>query len=736
MKKILSLTICFLLVFNVFSQERTNEVQSDVKVGLVLSGGGAKGLAHIGALKIIEESGVRVDYIAGTSMGAIIGALYASGYSADELIHIFENVDFDELINDEFLRKNKSLFERIDGDRRAVTLPFNQFKLSFPSALSKGQNVYNYYVRLLNHVKDINDFGELPIPFFCIATDAETGKQVVLNRGYLPDAIAASGAIPSLYEPVILGDRILIDGGVANNYPLNELEEKGVDVIIGVDVQDDLRTREELKSVSEVLLQVSNFNTQRNMDEKIEKTSVYIKPNIAGFSVVSFNSGGEIVKRGLEAAKTKLPELRELANKQLVKNTAIVDKYMPSHYNIKVVKVSGNKNYTRAYVLGKMKIKTAPKVPYKKIDKGIKSLAATNNFHTVKFQVKEDTVLHVNVKETNNRTSLKLGVHYDNLYKSAALINLTQKQLITNNDIMSLDVILGDNVRYNFDYYIDKGFYWSVGLRSQLNMFDRDVSLSIFDNTKPSPLVDSIIDLDAFDLTNQFYLETLFVKDFHLALGAEHKRIKLHYQNISTKIDLEDTNIYSAFGTLKFDSLDDRYFPTSGAYFDGDFHLYFFSDDKGGNFDQFSIAKARMGVAFTLMPKVYFNLFTEGGFRVGNNTMPALDFVLGGFGNDFINNYKSFLGYDFMSLDGDSYVKADFDVHYQFYKKNFVTLSANFSNVDDGLFKDSDWLSLPDYSGYGLGLGSKTIVGPVQVKCSWSPEVKKAYWYISLGYWF
>ena len=152
----------------------------------MLSGGGAKGLAHIGALKIIEESGIKVDYIGGTSMGAIVGALYASGYSAQQLDSIFRNTDFNNLIQDNVPRSAKTFYEKEDSERYALTLPFENFKMSFPQAISGGQNIYNLLVQLLFHVKDVQDFRKLPIPFVCMATNVETGEEVLLDRGICP----------------------------------------------------------------------------------------------------------------------------------------------------------------------------------------------------------------------------------------------------------------------------------------------------------------------------------------------------------------------------------------------------------------------------------------------------------------------------------------------------------------------------------------------------------------------
>ena len=732
MVKSILYTVVYLTLFLGYSQQKSSD--KDLKVGVVLSGGGAKGLAHIGALKVIEESGVQIDYIAGTSMGAIVGGLYAAGYTADELTALFKEVDFETLIGDEFKRKDKSFFERDNSDKHAITLPFNNFKLTLPSSISRGQNTYNFYVKLLAHIKEVSDFSKLSIPFFCVATDIETGKQVVLDEGYLPDAMLASGAIPTLFEPVRYKGKLLVDGGVSNNYPIDELLEKNIDVVIGVDVQDSLMQRKQLVSVSDIMKQVSNFSTNQQMEEKVQKTSIYIKPNITNYSIISFDQGDEIYTTGYEAASEFREELKQLSKQQLSKKTLTETPKKGSAitYKINKVYVNGHKNYSRAYVLGKLKMKTPATIPYQKIENGIVALAATDNFNVVKYKITNDSILDIKLKESNHKTSLKLAVHYDDLYKGAALVNVSHKQFITNNDIVSFDFVLGQNLRYNFEYYIDKGFYWSIGLKSRLNSFESEVDLNIFNN---SPSLTTIKDdVDVLDLTNQFYVETLFRKDFALAIGAEHKLLKIRTEETNNTI--ENDNFFSAYGELRYDTLDDVFYPTKGVYFKGDVHQYFFTDKLTDIYDPFTIAKAKMGFATKLLPRIYMNFFSEGGFRLGNNTNSSFDFVLGGYGNNFINNYVSFYGFDFLSLAGDGYVKSDISLHYQFYKKHFLTGSFNMANVDDGLFKTGNWLSLPDHLGYALGYGTNTILGPVQIKSTWSPEIKKVQWFVSLGYWF
>ena len=194
------LTVILFLFVSSFTLLAQN-LEKRPKIGLVLSGGGAKGFAHIGVLKVIEEAGIKIDYIGGTSMGAVIGGLYASGYNATQIDSIFHSTNFDELINDYIPRGSKNFYEKRNDELYAIVLPFNKFKIGIPEALSKGMYNFNLLTRLTRNVKDINDFNQLPIPFFCIATDIEKGEQVLLNKGNLAQAMLASSAFPSLFSP-------------------------------------------------------------------------------------------------------------------------------------------------------------------------------------------------------------------------------------------------------------------------------------------------------------------------------------------------------------------------------------------------------------------------------------------------------------------------------------------------------------------------------------------------------
>ncbi|RZN84717.1 MAG: patatin [Winogradskyella sp.] len=716
------------------------------KVGLVLSGGGAKGFAHIGALKVIDSLGIKVDYIAGTSMGAIIGSLYSSGYSGKQLDSLFKSIDFDMLINDKFSRKSKSLAERNNSERYAVSLPFQKFKISLPSGLSRGQNVYNLLYKMMLPVNDVSNFEDLPIPFFCIATNIETGEPVIMDKGNLAEAVAASGAFPSLFQPVEIDNKIYIDGGVTNNYPIKELREKGMDIIIGVDVQDDLKDREALDSAPDILLQINNFRTINDMKVKRKLTDIYIKPDITNFSVISFSEGKDIVKNGEAAAKEQLEALKKLKETQ---KDFTVKKHLSIADSIKIrnINITKNERYTRSYVLGKLKLKGNDNISYDELNKGINNLVATNNFDAFRYKLSPTEIddvydLDAKIKESEKSTFIKLGVHYDGLYKSAALVNISQKRLLSKNDIAALDIILGDNIRYDFDYFIDKGFYVSIGLKSRYNQFDRRVNANLLLQPDDPLLVNlNKVDVELQDQTNQLYFQTLLAKEFAINAGVEHKRLKITTENLNNNnaeedFTFENTDYFSLFGGLKIDTYDNRYFPNNGFWFDGNVHWYLTASGFNNDFEPFSIAKAEIGYAFSPLNKLSINLKTSGGFQLGDRSTNFLNFAFGGYGENFINNIDSFYGYDYLSIVGNSFVKADINIDYELFKKHHIMLSGNFANIEDNIFDDDEWISIPDYTGYALGYSVETFLGPIEAKYTISPELKESYWFFNVGFWF
>nr|WP_264538572.1 patatin-like phospholipase family protein [Flavobacterium sp. N1736] len=729
-----------MLFFNsqqTFSQAQKQDSVKRPKIGLVLSGGGAKGFAHIGVLKVLEEAGIKIDYIGGTSMGSIIGGLYASGYNASQIDSIFKKTNFDELINDYIPRSSKNFYGKKNDELYAIVLPFSKFRVGIPEALSKGMYNYNLLSSLTRNVRHVRDFNKLPIPFLCIGTNIETGEEVLLNKGNLVQAMMASAAFPSLFTPVEIDGKLLVDGGVVNNYPIKEVRDLGADIIIGVDVQDDLLNRKSLKNATRILVQITNLQSIDKMKNKIKDTDVYIKPDIRDYGVISFDKGEEIIRKGEEAAFAVYEKIKTLTDETTFYKKP---KLKVSSDTIEINKINSDKldNYTKEYIRGKLRFKPGSTITYDDLKAGMNNLDATQNFSAISYCLQpagEQDDLDLVLKENPTQTYLKLGLHYDGLYKSAILLNLTHKKTFLKNDVTSLDIILGDNFRYDLNYYVENGFNISFGFRSRLNQFNRNVTNSFSSLITESP--GSLINVDFMDVTNQAYFQTIFVQKFLMGGGLEYKYLKINSPTLSNADNIiEKSNYFSVFGYLKYDSLDSKSFPHSGVYFSADVQTYLASSDYTQKFKPFSTAKAEIAFVDRLFKKATFKIEADAGFNIGSDSVPFFDYILGGYGYNKINNFNYFYGYDFLSIAGNSYIKTALTLDYEIFKKNHVNVSANYANLGDDIFSTVDWLSMPKYSGYAIGYGLETIIGPIEVKHSWSPEMSKSFTWFSIGFLF
>ena len=735
------------MFFAGFSQE--NIVKEDIKVGLVLSGGGAKGFAHVAVLKVLEEAGVKVDYIGGTSMGAIVGALYASGYNAYQLDSIINSVDFDKILTDEMPRKSKPFYEKEIGEKYALSLPVKNKRVGIPRALSEGQSVLNLLTKLTQHVNNITDFNKLPIPFVCIATNLETGKQEVLNSGFLPEAVKASGSFPTLLAPVEINGKILTDGGIVNNFPVDEVKSMGADIIIGVDIQSGLDKKENLSSAVAILNQIVGFQMYKTLDSKYDKVDLLIKPDVSNYNVVSFNKIKEIMEAGDIASREKMDYFKAIAKQQTTQVIAKIDTKQ-LEYNINDISIQGNLNYTRAYILGKLNLKKQDKTDYNKLVESINNLYATGNFENIQYKIIDNiegvgSTLSLKVKEHRVSNYLQFGAHFDDLYKTGIVINSTAKHLLNKNDIISTDLILGDNIRYNFDYFIDNGFYTSFGIKSRYNSFDANIN---FDQT--NVIIDETnineINLVYEDFTNQIYFQTVFNRKFAIGVGGEYKHLKAFTETISsTNLELatnkkkrlyfDNSNYLNLIAYLKIDTYDKKYFQKYGVFLDTGFKWFLSSSDYNNNFNSFSQLKGKFGIAHTFFNKLTTHFISEAGITIGENNNRALDYNVGGYGENFINSFIPFYGYDLAELTSNAFLKSGLTFRYQFLPKNYISATANYARVERDLFNEGKIFENTK-SGYMVGYGIDTFLGPIEINYSWSPDHSEKYWHFNVGYWF
>lgn len=282
------------------------------KIGIAFSGGGARGIAHIGVLKVLEEMRIPVDYIAGTSMGSIIGGLYASGMTPDEIERAVLAVDWNDALQDRPSRDRLS-FRRKDDDLRYIPdleVGVGRGGLRYPTGLRSGQKLGYLLRRLTLPVRPVSDFDALPIPFRAVATDISNGEMVVLRQGDLARALRASMAIPSAFSAVEIDGRLLVDGGVSNNIPVDVVRGMGADVVIAIDIGEPMLTTEQVRSsLFSILSQTVSMITRANMKPRRAQADVLIDPDVAGFGTLAFDRSPEILQRGVDKTRAMAAEL-------------------------------------------------------------------------------------------------------------------------------------------------------------------------------------------------------------------------------------------------------------------------------------------------------------------------------------------------------------------------------------------------------------------------------------------
>jgi NTE family protein len=701
------------------------------KIGLVLSGGGAKGFAHIGAIRVLVEAGVPIDYVGGTSMGGIMGGLFALGYHPDTLEKIMKEQDWEAVLSDKIQRRNLSMTEKEEDDQYFFSLPFHDKKLALPRGLIAGQSIYNLITYYASPGYNIQNFDEMHIPFLCIATDIVTGESVTLDEGYLPDALRATMAIPSFFPPVLIDGRLLVDGGLFNNYPVEEVLEKGADIIIGIDVTQKPQSKDELTSIIDIVGQSTRFLRIPLQRKNIEKTDIYIRPDLDKYYISSFTSIDSIILRGEEATREALPEILRLLDS------------LGQHYNmtpqyhldatpidsilISEVVVEGTNHMSAASIAKVIEVEAPEKQATRKIIRSIEKLYGTQNFNLIRYQFEpaghgQRLMIELNEKEGGE---FRLGLHYDTDFNAAFLMNMTLRNVLASGGRLMFDLALGDNNRFAADYLYHRGNRPGVGIRLTAQNFKtylyedkRRVGTFNFSNA-------------IFDIYTQ-----ATVADFTLIGGG----IQMEFSGIKPNvflIDLETSYNYNTnlFAFLRFDNLNRGTYPTRGFRLAADVKLIPETKDSLGNHvPPTTFLAARYNQAYTLHPRLSMLTSAYAGSQLsgGSSALPQYSMYLGGLRESQFNGIFSFVGLEFMQVAAENTLAARVSLQYEFYRNFFFIPKWNI-----GFYATDMKDVLTEHraiNGYGLSLGVKTPIGPIEVTVMSSDYHHRVLGFFNLGY--
>jgi len=372
------------------------------KIGLVLSGGGARGAAHIGVIKVLEELRIPIDYITGTSMGSIVGGLYASGMPVDELETVVTGIDWAEAFHDLIPREDRS-FRRKTDDRTYLVKQRPGFsddlELKLPTGLLQGQKIDLILKRLSLPVSSIRDFDDFRIPFRAVATDITTGEAVILGSGDLAMAMRASMSVPGAFSPVEIDGKLLVDGGVSNNLPIDVIRKMGADIIIAVDISTPLLERDKLTSVLKITQQLTGILTRRNTEAQIAtltEKDVFIVPELGDISSAAFDRADEAIPIGFTAAAQKKQELsryalsqQDFAIYQAAQHKAI-DKRDPAAPVIDFVRLDNRSRLSDEVLMARLKIKEGQPLDVAEFEKDIGKVYGLERFENINYEIVEE----------------------------------------------------------------------------------------------------------------------------------------------------------------------------------------------------------------------------------------------------------------------------------------------------------------------------------------------------------
>jgi NTE family protein len=409
--------------------------QQRPKIGLALGGGGAKGAAHIGVLKVLEELKIPIDCIAGTSMGAVVGSLYASGMSPDEIEKVMTTVDWDDLFSDNPPRKDID-FRRKQEDLNylsKVSVGIKNGKVVLPKSLMAGQKIGLFFQTLMIPVAGITDFDKLPIPYRAVAADLETGKMVVLGSGSLADAARASMSVPGVFPPADVDGHYLTDGGIVRNLPVDVVRKMCADIVIAVDVGKPLPKREELTNPLAIMNQMLDIMMKQNVQAQIDSLGdkdVFIRPELGTITSADFKRGKEAAERGEKAARMKENELKRYSVSKQEYEVFLAKHQQKEISTIKVgsVKVEGLDRVSPKAVASKLKIKPGDELDAKTLRDDVGLIYGMGDFERVDLGIKPsgdayDITLKPKEKPWGPNY-LRMGINLETDFNDKSIYNL------------------------------------------------------------------------------------------------------------------------------------------------------------------------------------------------------------------------------------------------------------------------------------------------------------------------
>jgi NTE family protein len=735
-----------LFPISLFASDNQIDISPDLperaRIGLVLSGGGACGMAHIGILKAIEKYNIPVDYITGTSMGAIVGILYSCGYSASEIEMIVEEIEWDALLYDKIERKYISHRDREIYEKSILRLEVENRKIKLPEGLTYGQNAFRMLSKLTWSQRNVRDFSQLPIPFKCIATDIQTGEAVVLDKGNIADAVRASMAIPSIFSAIEIDGKLLVDGGFTRNLPVSDVKAMGADIVIAVDAGTPLYKKEELNNFTKVIDQVTRLVVSNTAKEERILADKVIIPDLKNFNTFNFDESSEIIKAGEAAAALEESYFAELSL-QLNSGTDFPKKNDSEHspawnamkYESIVVDkiiIEGNQKILDSKIINLLGIREGEILTAEKLNSSIGRLYGTMDFYLIRYSVltiEGENILYIMTEESADQ-ELFISTNYNTNDNASLYLGTAYKDFLIDDSRLDLKGKFGENFQYNFKYYIPVSWLGNIETGIRMGYSRRDFFLYNDKGEKESKIYSDLFD-------SSFFVEKTIFNSMFVGTAAEKDYITykddISVYDIDGSLDYNKIRLY-----LLLDILDSSVYPTRGLRFWSSAERIFIADSFTSGFilqnsgiENYNQIKADADFYFPLFPFMTLNSSIVYCGTDNPDYNKGIGFLVGGSKSRIENEFIGFEGLMPGDVIADNLVKAKTGVNFRFlehfvFTPFYVKLYYNFDeNGSKGEVINS----------YGGTLALvNTFFGPIEISLSKADKRKYPVFYFNFGF--
>lgn len=714
------------------------------KVGLVLGGGGAKGVSHIGVLKVLEEAGIPIDYIAGTSMGAIVGGLYAIGYRPAEIDSMVSRQDWTMLLSDRVKRSDLSFPEKENSERYILSLPFGKNKKDrVINGVIKGQNLQNLFSNLTIGYHDSVDFNAFPIPFACVAVDVVNGREHVFHRGSLPLAMRASMAIPAVFTPVRLDSMMLVDGGLNNNYPADVALAMGADILIGVDLgTSDLKVLDGLNTPGDVVGQIVALHGYDKYRWNKEHTDLLIRPDMTPYNSASFSSIAldTLIDRGEQAARRQWDELIALKQKIGLDSTASAVPSVPPFrkhtypvlasdtFFIRTISFEGADPRDEKWLTRISGLKENSRISLHELQNAMSILIGTNAFSNVSYKLtgekQEDLLLTLQPKSIS---SINVGLRFDTEEIVAVLLNATLDYRARYRSRLAFTGRVGKKTYARLDYGIERTPLRKFNLAYGFTYQDLDIyhrGDKIFNTTYRHHLAE-------FGYSDMNWL------CFKLQVGLRYEYFDYNsflYTGENQDYKIRPQSFFSYFALAHFETLDRRYFPSKGVSLKADYSIYTDNFVTYKNHTPFSalgldfLSVVPLSSHLSLLPSV------SGRVLIGRDAAyPFLNAVGGEMAGRYLAQQLPFAGINHVEILDNALAIARLHLRQRIGERHYISLIANYG------IHHPDFFSLfkgEHLWGGSIGYAYNSIAGPLNTSFGLSNRHNHLQFYLNLGYTF